>query len=309
MSPRHWVLIGFLSCLWGAAFFFNAVAVRDVPTLTIVLVRVAGGALVLMLAMAVMGTRVPSSTRWWDYAVMGLLASALPFVLIVGAQTQITSGLASVLNASAPIFSVLVAHAFGAERATGLRLAGVFLGFCGVAVLIGPSALAGDGVTTIGMLAVLAGTLSYGFASLWGRRFKDVPPLFTSTAQLGFSAAFLLPLALIVDRPWTVAAPGWAAIGALAGLAVLSTALAFVIFFRVMAEAGAINAMLVSLLIPLSATLLGVVVLGEAISMRQVAGAAVIGCALLILDGRLVAWWTARRLKTAASPPPASPAP
>jgi drug/metabolite transporter (DMT)-like permease len=295
MSLKHWAMILALSVLWGGSFLFQAVAVREVPPLTVALARVAGGAAVLalvMLALARLGAdrSTPSDVRWSDYAVMGFLANALPFALIISAQAEIPSGLASLLNAATPISTVIVAHAFGAERATGGRIVGVLLGVVGVAILIGPAALAGQKTSVFGMLAVVAATISYGFASLWGRRFKTVSPLFTAMAQLACSAVMLAPLVLLIERPWTVPAPSMGASAALVGLAVLSTALAFVIFFRVMAEAGALNAMLVTLLVPISATAFGVVLLGETITTRQILGAAVIAAALAILDGRIVRW-------------------
>ncbi|MDZ4843869.1 MAG: DMT family transporter, partial [Hyphomicrobium aestuarii] len=286
----HWTLIVAVSTLWGASFFFNAVALKELPPLTIVWVRIAGGALVLALVMMAIGQRVPPGTRWRDFAVMGLLANALPFALIVSAQTQITSGLASVLNASTPVWTVLVAHAAGAETATPARLFGVAVGIAGVTVLIGPTAFAGETTTVFGMAAIIAGTVSYAFASLWGRRFREVPSLVTSTLQLGFSAAMLLPVMLIAERPWTLPVPGAATIAALTGAAVLSTALAFVIFFKVMAEAGAINAMLVTLLVPVSAIALGTMVLDEPLTAQKLLGAAIITAGLVILDGRAWRW-------------------
>ncbi len=290
MSAYHWTLIVAVSTLWGASFFFNAVALKELPPLTIVWVRIAGGALVLALVMMAIGQRVPPGTRWRDFAVMGLLANALPFALIVSAQTQITSGLASVLNASTPVWTVLVAHAAGAETATPARLFGVAVGIAGVTVLIGPTAFAGETTTVFGMAAIIAGTVSYAFASLWGRRFREVPSLVTSTLQLGFSAAMLLPVMLIAERPWTLPVPGAATIAALTGAAVLSTALAFVIFFKVMAEAGAINAMLVTLLVPVSAIALGTMVLDEPLTAQKLLGAAIITAGLVILDGRAWRW-------------------
>jgi len=287
-------MIAAVSLLWGGSFMFNAIAVRELPPLTIVLVRVGGAALALGLVMAALRVPIPAGLPWTDYAVMGVLANAIPFLLVVWAQGHITSGLAAVVNAATPICSVLIAHAAGVERATSQRLAGVMLGLAGVAVLIGPAALEGDNISTAGMLAVLAGTISYGLAALWGRRFQDVPPLVTSAVQLGFSTLILLPIAIAIDQPWTLKPPSWPTLGSLAALALLSTALAFVIFFKVMAEAGPLNAMLVSLLVPVSATGLAVVVLGETLTSRQVIGGAIIACALLVLDGRFVAWLKSR---------------
>ncbi len=290
MSAYHWSLIGIVSVMWGLAFYFNAVALSDLPPLTIVWVRVTGAAAVLALVMLATGQRVPAETRWRDYAVMGLLANALPFGLIVSAQTQIASGLASVLNATTPVFTVLVAHAFGAERLTATRFAGVVTGLAGVTVLMGPAAIAGEKTTIYGMLAILLGTLSYAFAAQWGRRFREVPSLVTSTLQLAFSGVILLPVILFMEQPWTLATPGAATLSALMGLIILSTALAFVLFFKVMAEAGPTNAMLVTLLVPVSAIALGAGLLDEPITVQKLAGAGIIALGLVILDGRAWEW-------------------
>lgn len=290
MSLYHWSLIAFVSCLWGLSFFFNAIALHDWPPLTIVWVRVAGGGAILLLLMLWRGQRLPPTLRWQDYAVMGFLANALPFALIVSAQTEIASGLASVLNATTPVWTVLVAHAFGAERVTATRLAGIGIGVAGVVVLIGPAALAGEQTTVIGMVAILAGTLSYALAAQWGRRFRDVSPIVTSALQLTASTVLLAPLVLIAEAPWTLPVPSAATALSLTGAAVLSTALAFVLFFKVMAEAGPINAMLVTLLVPVSAIALGSSILGEPMTVQKLTGAGIIAAGLLVLDGRAVAW-------------------
>ena len=292
MTVRQWALIGFLSLLWGGSFFFIAIAGREVPPFTIALSRVAIGAAVLLAAALALGHKVPSTARAWrDFAVMGALANAIPFVLIAFAQTRITTGVASVLNASTPLWTVLIAHLFTTDdKASPQRVLGVAIGMAGVATLVGPAAFAGEQSGMAGMLAMLAGTLSYGFAALWGRRFRDTPAIVTSSAQLACSAAILAPFAVLIDHPWTLAAPSWATVAALAGLALLSTALGFVIFFTVMAEAGATNAMLVTLLVPVSATALGVLFLGEALTLGQIEGGLLIATALLVIDGRAWSW-------------------
>ncbi len=295
MTARQWTLIAFLSLLWGGSFFFTAIAAHEVPTFTLVLIRVAGGALVLTAVAAVLGHSWPRTAKEWrDYAVMAALANAIPFVLIAFAQTRITSGIASVLNASTPLWTVLIAHAFTSDdRLTPQRALGVAVGIAGVTTLVGPAALDPQEANGLGMAAMIGATLCYGFAGLWGRRFKANPPLMTAAAQLACSSLLLLPFAIAFDQPWRQTLPSLAALGSIAGLAVLSTALAFVIFFQIMAEAGATNAMLVTLLVPVSATLLGVLILHEPLSANQIAGGLLIAGALLIIDGRL--WRALRR--------------
>lgn len=293
MTARHWAMIGFVSLLWGGSFFFIGIAIREVPPFTIALSRVAGGAIVLLALAILTGHAIPrSAAAWRDYAVMGALANALPFVLIAFAQSRITGGVASVLNASTPLWTVIIAHLLTTDdKATPQRLLGVGVGIAGVATLVGPAALTGQQTGITGMAAMLVATLCYGFAALWGRRFRREPAIVTSAAQLACSAVMLTPLALAIDRPWALAMPSSVTLAALAGLALLSTALAFVIFFTVMAEAGPTNAMLVTLLVPVSATALGVLVLGEPLTLGQIEGGLLIAVSLVVIDGRLWAWF------------------
>lgn len=289
MTARQWALIALLSLFWGGSFFFNAIARPEVPTFTLVLLRVGGGALILIVSALALGHQFPRTVREWrDFAVMGALANAIPFVLIVFAQTRITSGMASVLNASAPLWTALIAHAFTSDdKLTPQRGLGVAVGLAGVATLVGPAALQTMGADIWGMAAVIAATMSYGFAGLWGRRFKFVPPIVMSAAQLVCSTALLLPFAVVLEHPWDQPVPSLPALASIAALAIFSTALGFLIFFQIMAEAGATNAMLVTLLVPVSATLLGVLVLHEPLTPQQIAGGLLIAAALLIIDGRL----------------------
>ncbi|MFC3675138.1 DMT family transporter [Ferrovibrio xuzhouensis] len=292
MSASVWGLLLVLSVLWGGSFFFVGMAVRDLPPLTIVACRVGLAALVLLPVLYLAGLRLPrGGTVWLAFFGMGLLNNAIPFSLIVWAQGQIPSGLASILNATTPISTALVAHAFTAdEKLTANRILGVLLGLAGVVILLGPELLlSGLGGNVLAQGAVLLATLSYACAGVFGRRFRrlGVPPLATATGQLVASSSMLLPLALVVDRPWLLPLPALPVLAALAGLALLSTALAYVIFFRVMAAAGS-NVNLVTLLVPVSAILLGVLVLGENLVPRQIAGMAVIALGLLAIDGRVL---------------------
>ena len=166
-------------------------------------------------------------------------------------------------------------------------------------MLVGPDALSSNASSMIGMLCILGGSLSYGLSALWMRRLRHIPPLVTSAAQLTCSSVMLLPLAVAVDRFWLLPAPGVPATLAVLGFALLSTALAYIVFFRINATAGPTNVMLVTLLIPVTATLLGVLVLGEALASNQIAGALVIASGLLVIDGRLLAR-LGRRVETQA---------
>ena len=297
MRPVEWLLLVTLSVLWGGSFFFAEVALAELPPLTVVLARVGLAAFALLLIVLASGQRLPRSPRLWGaFLVMGALNNLIPFSLIVWGQTQIASGFASILNATTPLFTVVLAHLLTRdERLTPGRLAGVLAGLAGVAVMIGPQALAGPDRPVLAQVAVLGAALSYALAGIFGRRFRDTPPLVTALGQVSGSALMTLPLALLVDRPWALPLPGLATMGALIGIALLSTALAYVIYFRILAAAGATNLLLVTFLIPVSALLLGTLVLGEHLTAGQLAGMALIGLGLAAIDGRPRAWVASRR--------------
>lgn len=288
LGATEWFLLLALSILWGGSFFFTGVAVRELPPLSIVLSRVSLAALTLLLMVRLSGLRMPESRRdWLSFAGMGLLNNLIPFCLIVWGQTRLPSGTAAILNATTPLFTVLVAHTLTVdERLTGSRLAGTLCGFAGVAVMIGPAALGGLGGDVLAHAAVLLAALSYACAGVYGRRFRGRPPLVTAAGQLTTAAVLLLPVALAIDRPWTLGTPGAATLAALLGSALASTALAYVLFFRILASAGASNVALVTFLIPVSALLLGTQILGESLEPRQLAGMAMIAGGLALIDGR-----------------------
>jgi drug/metabolite transporter (DMT)-like permease len=288
MRATDWMLLVFLSLLWGLTFFFAAVALREVPPPTLVLARVAIAALVLLPLIYAFGHRLPRTLAGWQPFVMqSLLNNVIPFTLMFYGQQRIASGLAAVLNATTPLFTLIIARLFAGEPLTLNKTVGIGLGIAGVAILMGPAAAGADAGSLIGMLCVLGTALSYGFAALWMRRLREVPPLVSSGAQLTCSTLLLLPAAATVDRFWLLAMPDATTIGAVLGLAVFSTALAYIVFFRISATAGPANVMLVTLLIPISATALGVLLLDEALTPQQFAGALVIGSGLVVIDGRL----------------------
>lgn len=293
MTRAEWAMLLALSVLWGGSFFFTGVALRELPPLTLVLLRVAGAAMILNLVLPALGLRLPRDNAVWvAFFGMGLLNNAVPFCPIVWGQTHIASGLAAILNATTPLATVVVAHVFTAdERMTGNRLAGVLIGLAGVVVMVGPAALAGPDVALVAQLAGLAAAVSYAFAGVFGRRFRrmGVPPLVTAAGQVTASTVLLLPVALVTDRPWLLPMPGPATWSAVLGIAALSTALAYVLYFRILATAGATNLLLVTFLIPVSAVVLGSLVLGERLDARHFAGMALIGAGLAAIDGRLVA--------------------
>lgn len=292
MTASAWTMLIALSIVWGGSFLFVGVAVRELPPLTIVAARVAMAALALRIVVGITGQAMPRTRQVWTaFFGMAILNNAIPFTLIAWGQSHIASGLASILNATTPLFTVLVAHVLTAdERLTGQRLAGVVVGFLGVSVMIGAAAFQSWNVSVPAQLAVLGAALSYAFAGVFGRRFKamDIPPLVTATGQVTASSAILLPLSLFVDRPWTLPMPSTLALLSVIGLALVSTAFAYILFFRLLARAGATNVGLATFLIPVSAILFGIVLLGETLEPRHLAGMALIASGLVLIDGRLV---------------------
>ncbi|WP_426031382.1 DMT family transporter [Cypionkella sp. TWP1-2-1b2] len=289
MSVKDWNRLAILSLLWGGSFFFVAVALQGLPTLSVVWGRVGLGAAFLALALWISGTAFPRGRAVWRaLAVMGLLNNAVPFTLFVLAQGRISGGMASILNATTPLWGVLLAHLLTEEKITVPKAAGLACGFAGVVVMMGGAAL-GD---IWASLACLGAAFSYGLAGIWGRQFRSlgVPPLATAFGQVTSAAVLLLPIWLLVDQPWSLAAPGLPVVGAVLAIAAFSTALAYLIYFRLLASAGPSNLLLVTFLVPVSACLLGAVFLGDAIFARQLAGFGLIAAGLVALDGRVLKW-------------------
>ncbi len=294
IDTRDWLLLCGLSVLWGGSFFFNGVVLKELPPLTVVFLRVALAALVLLPLLWVYRIPFPRGLSGWKpFLAIGLLNNVLPFSLVVMGQTHIPSGLASIVNATTPLFTLAVMAGAGEEKLNARRVAGVVAGLIGVIVLHG-EALDGEvlGLGSgqgLGILLCLTAAFSYGLSALLARRLlSNSPPLGTATFQMLASAAMMTIVAAIFEQPWRLPVPGMATWLAVIGLSVLSTALAYIVFFQVLRRSGATNVMLVTLLIPVTAILLGYVVLGETISPREIIGALVIGSALLLIDGRVL---------------------
>jgi drug/metabolite transporter (DMT)-like permease len=290
MGVREWLMLITLSILWGGSFFFVEVALNDLPTFTIVAIRVLIAAIVLWSVVFVTKLPIPKdAVIWLAFFVMALLNNAIPFSLITWGQTQISSGFASILNASAPFFTVIVAGLLlPDEKVKGLKITGVLVGFIGVAVMIGlPDTQ--DDYYILGQLAVLLGGVSYAFAATFGRRFKalGVQPIVLASSQSLFAFLIITPIALFVDgvpNPYNVSL---SSVYSLLGLGILSTAIAYILYFKILASAGALNAILVTLLIPVSGVLLGVFILQETLELVHLVGMGLIAVGLSFVDGRL----------------------
>jgi drug/metabolite transporter (DMT)-like permease len=304
MNGRDWLILGTLAVIWGGAFFFIGVAVRHVPPLTYVWLRVSIAAIAMWLFLRVRGQSLGLPPQaWGSIFLLALLNNALPFTLFGWGQTHIASGLASILNATTPIWGVVVAHFLTHdERMSPRKIAGVLLGFGGVATMIGPTMLSSLGNAAPAQLACVTASLSYALAAVWARRFRrmGLSPMSVTTGQLTAAAAIMFPLAIFVDRPWTHAFPPLTAWGAIVALALMCTAFGYVLYFRLIETSGATNALLVTLLVPPVAILLGALFLNETLAPQDFLGLALIALGLAAIDGRLLRVFAARPIRRAA---------
>jgi drug/metabolite transporter (DMT)-like permease len=301
MNRGDWLILGLLAVIWGGAFFFIGVAVRHVQPLTYVWLRLTIAAAGMWSFVLFKRERVDLPREvWGSIVLLAILNNALPFALFGWGQTHIASGLASILNATTPIWGVVVAHFLtNDERMSPRKIAGVLLGFGGVATMIGPALLSNIGTSGLAELACVTASLSYALAAVWARRFRrqGISPLSVTTGQLTAGALIMLPVSMIAERPWTHAFPPVTAIAAISALALLCTAFGYVLYFRLIATSGATNALLVTLLVPPVAILLGGLFLGESLAPQDFAGLALIALGLAAIDGRLISWLSrARRL-------------
>ena len=297
MGAKDWAMLLLLSLLWGGSFFFISVAVSELPPFTLVTMRVGLAAITLWLILLVSGYPIPKSPKVWQaFMIMGLLGNALPFSLIAWGQTHIGAGLASIINATTPIFTILIAGAFlSDEHITPKKVLGITAGLFGVIVLIGPSALLELGTNTMAQLAVIGAAVSYSCATVFGRRFKamGISPFDTAVGQVTASTIILLPAVWFVDKPLQLANPSLQVWLAILALAIFSTAFAYILFFRILSSSGATNVVLVTFLAPVTASFLSWLILDEQLQTKHFIGMACIGLGLAIIDGRL--WARLRR--------------
>ena len=301
MDRGDWAILGILALIWGGAFVFIGVAVRHVDPLTYVWLRLTIAAAAMWIFLKVSGQSLGLPRKvWGSILLLALLNNALPFTLFGWGQTHIASGLAAILNATTPIWGVIVAHVLTHdERMTPRKVAGVLLGFGGVAVMIGPTLLANIGTDALAQLACITASLLYALAAVWARRFKrmGLSPMSVTTGQLTAGAAMMLPMMLLFGQPWTQPFPPLVAWGAIVALALFCTAFGYVLYFRLIDSAGATNALLVTLLVPPVAILLGAVLLGESLAPQDFAGLALIALGLAAIDGRLLKALPMRQLR------------
>jgi drug/metabolite transporter (DMT)-like permease len=284
-----WALLFVLGLLWGGSFFFARIAVAEVPPFTLVFFRLFLAALALHIFLrGRFGTYTLLREHWRAFAIMGLINNAIPHTLIFFGQTEIGAGLAAILNATTPIFTVLIANRFTEdEKLSTAKIVGCLLGLAGTIVLIGPGVFTSTAAPLWALILPILAALSYGFAGTYGKRFRGLPAPVTAAGQMTASSIIMLPVMLIADQPWTLAFPSMTVVGAILALALLSTALGYLIYFRILALAGATYTSLVTLLVPPSAILLGAIFLHERLDVAEIAGMALIGLGLLVLNGML----------------------
>lgn len=290
LSAQAWIELLLLAAIWGGIFLANRIALDEIPVFTLVAHRVFWAALILWAVVLIRRLPIPTSaTVWFAFLVMGLLNNIVPFALLNWAQLTIESGLTSIFNATTAIFGVLVAALLlPDERLTARKAIGVSLGFLGVATAIGLDNLTDLNPRSLAQLAAVAATLSYAFAGVWARkRLAGQPPQIAAAGMLTGSTVVAIPLAIAIDGPITLSlqTDTWIAITYCASIA---TAGAYLLYYRVLDMAGSGNLMLVTLLIPPFAIVLGAVVLGETLAPRAFVGFALLALGLVVLDGRLL---------------------
>ena len=291
MTTFEWGLLLILSAIWGGSFYFFAILIKELPVFTIVFFRVFLATLALWLVVFAMQLTPPKGwVQWKNYFVMGMINNVIPFSLIVWGETRVAPGLAAVLNATTPFFTVLIAHAFTSnERLSWNRLAGALTGLCGVAALVGFDSIKSLGGDLLMQLAIVLASVFYGFSAVWARRFSNMPPIVNAASQTAASSLMLLPLMLVFDHPWSLPMPSNLALFSQLALALLCTAVAYILFFTILKRAGSTNISLVTFLVPISAIILGAMLFNEQITLNHILGMAVIGIGLALIDGRIPA--------------------
>jgi drug/metabolite transporter (DMT)-like permease len=298
MNAREWGMLLLLGLLWGSTFYFTAIGLTGLPPLTLVTLRILLAAIAMHAVVAFMGLRLPTDRRAWiEFVRMSVLNNVIPFILIAWGQTRVASGVASVLIATTPMLTALCAHVLTHdEKITRNGAIGIVCGIVGVAVMIGGAVVSQATHDFAGEIAILGAAVAYALSSIQARRFSalNITPLVSTTGLLTVSVIILMPAMIVFDRPWTLPWPGAQVVVSVLILALVASAFAYLLYFRIAATAGATNLMLVTFLMPVVAILLGVFVLGERLEPRHIWGMALIAVGLSAIDGRLWRWMRRR---------------
>jgi drug/metabolite transporter (DMT)-like permease len=296
LGSIEWLLIALQSMLWGSSYFFIAIAQPELPALTLAALRTIPASVALLLIVLSLGYRLPATLAEWRlFIFFAAFNTVLPFLLIVWGQSRATGGMAAILNASAPLFGIFLAHLLTHdEKLSARKVAGILVGIGGVAILVGHDFAVGSRADVLARLALLAAPLCYVCANIFVRnRLGHYPAFVVAVMQMVGAAFVAVPLAIVVDQPWVAPpAPSAKALAAVLAMGILGSAFAPLCHFTVLRRAGATNASLVTLIMPLTPVLLGAFFLGERLSSREITGALVIAAALIIIDGRVLQrWW------------------
>ncbi|MYG51800.1 MAG: DMT family transporter [Rhodospirillaceae bacterium] len=287
MNAGDWGLLLGLSGLWSLSYLFQKIGLSELPVFSVVLARVGFAAIALLIFLTAIGQRLPREPGLWaGFFALAMLNNVVPFSLIIGGQQWIDTGITAILIGTTPMISVVLSHLMGGERMTAGRVTGVSIGLAGLVVLVGPQALGGFTLGFTGQLLTLGAALSYTVAAIYGRRFRQVPPLVLAAGQLTCASLIVLPVAAVTDRFWnfSISAGVWAA---LLALAVFGTSFGYILYFRLLARAGPTNLLLVTLLVPVGAAGTGALFLGEALTPATLGGMALILLGLAAVDGRV----------------------
>ena len=290
MGKKNWLMLIALSIIWGGSYFFTKYALQAFSPVFIVFVRVTLGALVLLPFTLKTGKQYLLDRKNWPYfLILGALNNVIPFSLIAWSQTRISGSLASIINATTPFFTALIAHYVTSdEKLTTSKVFGIALGFFGVVVLIGFNVLKTISMTNLGELAALIAAVSYACAGIFGRRFKGMPSVAVANAQLIASAIIAAPLIAFERGALIIADPGWMSLLAISVMAILSTGVAYILYFRILSSSGATNVLLVTLLVPVSAIILNTTISGEVLPLKAFLGMVFIALGLLMIDRRIL---------------------
>ena len=303
MNPTQWLMLIVLSMLWGGSFLFLGVSVSELPIFTVIALRVFLAAIILYAAMRIAGESLPRDrAAWTAFIVMGIINNVIPFTLLGFGQSYIASGLAALLTAATPLIGNLAAHfTWHDEPLTTNRVIGMLLGLVGVGIMFGPSLAGGFGVNVLAELACLGAAVAFGFSGVYGRTFGKlgITPVAAGTGTLLSSSVVMIVLALAFDAPWSIPVPDPHIIGAVIGLAVLSTAVAYMIYFRLLRQVGATNTLLVTILMPVFAVIYGALLLAERLEPRHFIGFAIVAIGLAATDGRVWGWIRGRSARGA----------
>jgi drug/metabolite transporter (DMT)-like permease len=289
MTTREWTLLLLLGAIWGGAFFFARIAVAEIPPLNLVFFRVAIAAVALHIYLAFAGPSFRLALPMaGSFVGLALLNNIIPFSLMFLGQTELGAGAASILNATTPFWTMILANLFTSdEKLSANKLIGVAIGMVGAAVMIGPGVIADLGAPAWAKLALVGTAVSYAFATIYGRRFRSLPVSVVATGQITAGAIVMIPVVLITHGTqglFTASPPAWSAVLA---LALLATSVAYIIYFSLLGSAGATNTSLVTFIVPVSAIVLGALFLNERLETFEFAGMALIAVGLMVIDGRL----------------------